>query len=265
MTQRIEVRGFFLSADREDLWHKDCQDPRRRGLLRKRITLLSILPNLFTVSSIFCGLYAIIQATDGTAADRFYLASVDFGLQMDSLADVISFGVAPAILVYQWGLTHFGLVGMLVAFAYAVCGALRLARFNVLAAANMGTSKHFVGLPIPLAAAGIVSLVLLHFKMGGVQLGYQPLLIVVMVLLALLMVSNIRYRTFKELRGTRFAAPAIVVLTLVIAVAIWQTSFSLILATVCTTLIALGPAEELVRFVRRRFHRREEEEEEETV
>ncbi len=256
--------------------------------MRKRITLLSILPNLFTVSSIFCGLYAIIQATDGTAADRFYLASVailfaaifdsvdgrvarmtktesDFGLQMDSLADVISFGVAPAILVYQWGLTHFGLVGMLVAFAYAVCGALRLARFNVLAAANMGTSKHFVGLPIPLAAAGIVSLVLLHFKMGGVQLGYQPLLIVVMVLLALLMVSNIRYRTFKELRGTRFAAPAIVVLTLVIAVAIWQTSFSLILATVCTTLIALGPAEELVRFVRRRFHRREEEEEEETV
>ena len=263
-------------------------DPERRGPLKKRIPLLFILPNLFTVSSIFCGLYAIIQATDGTAADRFYLASVailfavifdsvdgrvarmtktesDFGLQMDSLADVISFGVAPAILVYQWGLTHFGLVGMLVAFVYAACGALRLARFNVLAASASGTSKHFVGLPIPLAAASIVSLVLLHFKMGGVQLGYQPLLIVVVVLLALLMVSNIRYRTFKEFRGTRFAAPAIVILALAVVVAAWQTSFSLMMVIVCTALIALGPAEELVRFVRRRMHRREEEEEEEAV
>jgi CDP-diacylglycerol--serine O-phosphatidyltransferase len=254
--------------------------------LKKRITLLSILPHLFTVSSIFCGMYAIIQATDGTAADRFYLASVailfavifdsvdgrvarmtktesDFGVQMDSLADVISFGVAPAILVYQWGLTHFGLVGMLVAFFYAACGALRLARFNVLAAS--GSTKHFVGLPIPLAAASIVSLVLLHFKMGGVQLGYQPLLIVVVLLLALLMISNIRYRTFKELSGSRFAAPAIVILALAILVAAWQTSFSLMMVIVCTGLIALGPAEELVRFVRRRLHRRDENEKEETV
>lgn len=256
--------------------------------MKKRITLLSILPHLFTVSSIFCGLYAIIQATDGTAADRFYLASVailfavifdsvdgrvarmtktesDFGLQMDSLADVISFGVAPAILVYKWGLTHFGLVGMLVAFVYAACGALRLARFNVLAASATETPKHFVGLPIPLAAASIVSLVLLHFRMGGVQLGYQPLLLVVVMLLALLMISNIRYRTFKEFSGSRFAAPAVVVLALAIVVAAWQTSFSLIMVIFCTALIALGPAEELVRFVRRRLHRRDENEEEETV
>ncbi len=256
--------------------------------MKKRITPLSILPHLFTVSSIFCGLYAIIQATDGTAADRFYLASVailfavlfdsadgrvarmtktesDFGLQMDSLADVISFGVAPAILVYKWGLTQFGLVGMLVAFAYAACGALRLARFNVLAANGPKAPKHFVGLPIPLAAATIVSLVLLHFKMGGVLLGYHPVLIAVVLLLALLMVSNIRYRTFKEMSGSRFAAPAVVVLALAILVAAWQTSFSLMMVIICTALVSLGPAEELVRFVRRRIHRRDEEEEEEAV
>jgi CDP-diacylglycerol--serine O-phosphatidyltransferase len=256
--------------------------------LKKRIPLLPILPHLFTVSSIFCGLYAIIQATDGTAADRFYLASVailfavlfdsadgrvarmtktesDFGLQMDSLADVISFGVAPAILVYKWGLTHFGLLGMLVAFVFAACGALRLARFNVLAAESVNTPKYFTGLPIPLAAASIVSLVLLHSRMGGVQLGYQPLLIVVVLLLSLLMVSNIHYRTFKELSGSRFAAPAIVVLALAIVVAAWQTSFSLMMVIVCTALIALGPAEELVRFVRRRRQRQDESEEEETA
>jgi len=256
--------------------------------LKKRITLLSILPHLFTVSSIFCGMYAIIQATDGTAADRFYLASVailfavifdsvdgrvarmtktesDFGLQMDSLADVISFGVAPAILVYQWGLTHFGLVGMLVAFVYAACGALRLARFNVLAASAAATPKHFVGLPIPLAAASLVSLVLWHFKMGGVQLSYQPLLIVVVLLLGLLMISNVRYRTFKELKGNRFAVPAIVILILAMGVTAWQTSFGLMMVIVCTGLIAMGPAEELVRFVRRRLHRRDEKEEEETA
>jgi CDP-diacylglycerol--serine O-phosphatidyltransferase len=167
--------------------------------------------------------------------------------------------------VYQWGLTHFGLVGMLVAFVYAACGALRLARFNVLAASATAAPKHFVGLPIPLAAASIVSLVLLHFKMGGVQLGYQPLLIVVVLLLALLMISNIRYRTFKQLSGNRFAAPAIVILALAVLVAAWQTSFSLMMVIICTGLIALGPAEELVRFVRRRLHRRDENEEEETA
>ena len=256
--------------------------------MKKRITLLSILPHLFTISSIFCGMYAIIQATDGRAADRFYLAAVailfavifdsvdgrvarmtktesDFGVQMDSLADVISFGVAPAILVYQWGLTHFGLVGMLVAFFYTACGALRLARFNVLTASGAGTPKYFTGLPIPLAGASIVSLVLLHFKMGGVQLGYQPLLIVVVLLLALLMISNIRYRTFKELRGSRFALPIVILLLSAMVVAAWHTSFSLIFVVLCTVLIALGPAEELVRFVRRRLHRRDENEKEETV
>jgi CDP-diacylglycerol--serine O-phosphatidyltransferase len=233
-------------------------------------------------------MYAIIQASDGRAADRFYLAAVailfavifdsvdgrvarmtktesDFGVQMDSLADVISFGVAPAVLVYQWGLTHFGLVGMLVAFFFTTCGALRLARFNVLATSGAGTPKYFTGLPIPLAGASIASLVLLHFKMGGVQLSYQPLLIVVVLLLALLMISNIRYRTFKELRGKRFAVPVVILLLLAMVVAAWQTSFSLMFVVFCTAMIALGPAEELVRFVRRRLHRRDENEEEETV
>jgi CDP-diacylglycerol---serine O-phosphatidyltransferase len=257
----------------------------------RRRAVLFVLPNLFTVSSIFCGLYAIIQATEGAAPDRFYMAAVaiifavifdsadgrvarmtktqsDIGIQLDSLADAISFGVAPAILVYKWALFHFGIWGMLVAFVYATCGVIRLARFNVLAAAATGPSKHFLGLPIPLAAASLVSLVLVHYRSGGVQLGYQPLMIVVMLLLSALMVSNVHYRTFKAVKAKQ---TALVVLGLagLVLIALVKTGFSLMFMMVVSGMIALGPAEELVRFVRRRLPGSEaeppEEEEEESL
>lgn len=243
--------------------------------MKKRPTLLYALPNLFTVSSIFCGVYAIIQATDGTAADRFYKAAVaiifailfdsadgrvarmtktqsDMGIQLDSLADVISFGVAPAILIYKWALFQFGLLGLLVAVTYASCGAIRLARFNVLAANGSGPARHFVGMPIPLAAANLAALVLVHFKAGGVQLGYQPLIVVVMLLLAGLMVSNVRYRTFKVVKAKQTAL-VVLGLAVVILVALVKTGFSFMFLSLVAAMSALGPAEELVRFVRRRL------------
>src|SRR5437868_4145147 len=126
---------------------------RRRPDLRK---LMIVLPSLFTVSSIFCGVYSIMLSSGEASGDNFYRAAVaiffgnffdafdgrvarmtrtqsEFGVELDSLADVITFGVAPAILVYKWALYELGFLGMAIAAVYAACGAIRLARFNVLA------------------------------------------------------------------------------------------------------------------------------------
>jgi CDP-diacylglycerol--serine O-phosphatidyltransferase len=237
--------------------------------------VLFVLPNLFTVSSIFCGLYAILQ-TVGETPDRFYRAAVailfavmfdsldgrvarltktqtDFGIQLDSLADLISFGVAPAILVYQWALAPYGWLGMAAAFGFAVCGAVRLARFNVLATSTTRPSHHFVGLPIPLAAAGLVSLVLLHARTGAEHLGsqYLPFLAGVVVVLSLLMVSTIPYRTFKKLRANRRTVPIVIVGIGGVLFAASLTSFSLMFVVVTAGMISAGLAEGLLGLVLR--------------
>jgi CDP-diacylglycerol---serine O-phosphatidyltransferase len=183
-----------------------------------------VLPNLFTVTSIFCGFYALTLCAGEASPAQLYQAALaiffamffdgfdgrvarltktqsQFGVELDSLADVISFGVAPAMLVYKWALGPLGFIGLFVAFLYVACGALRLARFNVLSQRE-DSSRFFVGLPIPLAAGVIVSLVIAHHLTRGRELGTGarvPYLVVVTVL-ALLMVSTLRYRTFKDLR-----------------------------------------------------------------
>src|SRR5258708_7195074 len=159
----------------------DRRNPRRpRVNLRK---LMFVVPNLFTVSSIFCGVYSITLSAGEPTRDTFYRAAVaiffgsffdafagrvarlartqsEFGVELDSLADVVTFGVAPAILVYKWALAGMGLFGIVICSIYAACGAIRLARFNVLAHAESGTPRYFVGLPIPLAAGMLGALVL---------------------------------------------------------------------------------------------------------
>jgi CDP-diacylglycerol--serine O-phosphatidyltransferase len=195
--------------------------PRRnRRDLRK---LMFVLPNLFTVSSIFCGIYSIALCAGEQTGDNFYRAAVaiffgtffdafdgrvarmtktqsEFGVELDSLADVITFGVAPAILVYKWALSGMGNTGIFICAAYASCGAIRLARFNVLTHAEhenspSGVSRYFVGLPIPLAAGMIISLVI-ALRAPGAE---GPLPIAGLMLgLSFLMVSTVRYRTFKD-------------------------------------------------------------------
>jgi len=197
--------------------------------LRDRRKWLFILPNLFTVSSIFCGFYALTLCSGEATPAQLYQAALaiffamffdgfdgrvarltktqsQFGVELDSLADVLSFGAAPAILVHKWALAPLGFVGVVVAFSFAACGALRLARFNVLAQREQhgGGGRFFVGLPIPLAAGVIVSMVIAHYGARGTALGRGatvPIAIVV-ALLALLMVSTLRYRTFKDLKLT---------------------------------------------------------------
>ncbi len=183
-----------------------------------------VLPNLFTCSSIFLGFYAMtlcagdaspaqlnqaalsiffaifFDAFDGRVA-RMTKTQSEFGVELDSLADVISFGAAPALLAFKWALAPLGFPGFFLSFAFAACGALRLARFNVLAhRGEKGSSRFFVGLPIPLAAGTIVSLVIAHYRAFGsvTETGTRIYIAGVVALLSFLMVSTVRYRTFKD-------------------------------------------------------------------
>ena len=187
-----------------------------------------VLPNLFTVSSIFLGFYSMTLAAGDATPEQLYRAALaiffaiffdmfdgrvarmtrtqsDFGVQLDSLADVISFGAAPALLVYKWALAPMGFLGLFLSFSFAACGALRLARFNVLAArGDKASHRFFTGLPIPLAAGALVSVVIAHYRHFGAPTDpstHVPIAVGV-ALLSFLMVSTVRYRTFKETRFT---------------------------------------------------------------
>ena len=189
-----------------------------------------LLPNLFTTAALFSGFYAIISAMHG----RFEVAAVAilvamvfdgldgrvarltntssaFGEQYDSLADMVSFGVAPALVVFNWGLADFGKVGWAAAFAFTACAALRLARFNT----QIGTvdKSQFVGLASPSAAALIASMVWVGHDVD-VEWGIATAATLITILAALLMVSNVRYTSFKgiDFRGrVPFVAMLVVV------------------------------------------------------
>ena len=175
-----------------------------------------IIPNLFTSASLFGGFYAIVAALDG----NFYYAAVAimisclldgmdgkiarltntssrFGVEYDSLADLVAFGVAPAILIFTWALRPFGRFGWLAAFIYLVCGALRLARYNI--QVDTVESRSFNGLPTP-AAAGLIATTVLLFSYYGYSGSTTKHLTILLFtyLLAYLMVSNIKYHSFKE-------------------------------------------------------------------
>ena len=197
-----------------------------------------ILPNLLTTGNLLCGFWAIISVFQ----ERFYFAAVaillaavfdvfdgkvaklsgatsKFGMQYDSLADLVSFGIAPALLAFSWALRPYGKFGWLAAFLFVACGAIRLARFNVLA--SSGETKYFKGLPIPVAAAMIAFTILLYFQL--IETGWvKDIVILVMIyILAFLMVSNIRYFSFKELdlaKRKPFSIFIFVVLSLIVIV-----------------------------------------------
>jgi CDP-diacylglycerol--serine O-phosphatidyltransferase len=185
----------------------------RSDQLRKGVYLI---PSLFTAGNLMCGFFSIIATFHGeyvNAALLILLANVfdgvdgyvarltrttsQFGVEFDSLADVVAFGVAPGILVYFWALLPWQTWGWLAASTYVVCGALRLSRFNVQA---QGLAKsHFVGLPIPAAAQMITSSVILYNYLGGATAPNRHLVFLLVVYgLAALMVSNIPYFSLKN-------------------------------------------------------------------
>lgn len=236
-----------------------------------------IFPNLFTLGNIFAGLYSIklsltarsveeltmaawlvvvsmlCDLADGRVA-RMTDAESEFGTQMDSLTDGISFGVAPAMLLYSWGLEPLGPVGVFVAFIFT-CGAImRLARFNVMAKQTGGASKYFLGLPTPLAAGTVVSVVLAHAAVtGNFGTGAYWNVAALAVMLGGLMVSNVRYRTFKDVdfRGRAMAVLfGLVGLAGLVGVLV-KPSFAFVVGMVCY--IAFGLVGGVVRWSRSFF------------
>ncbi|MFQ5353778.1 MAG: CDP-diacylglycerol--serine O-phosphatidyltransferase [Thermodesulfobacteriota bacterium] len=191
---------------------------RGRGLKRENLKKgIFLLPNLLTSMTLLGGFYAIMACIDGRfdhAAIAILIAAVidgldgriarlthtssRFGAEYDSLADLVAFGLAPGVLIFTWALRPFGRYGWLAAFLYVVCGALRLARFNV--QISTVESKRFNGLPIPAAAALVASTVLLFFSIGkGQEMAKHITVLLLIYVLAFLMISNIKFYSFKEL------------------------------------------------------------------
>lgn len=192
---------------------------RRRGIF--------LLPNLFTTAALFAGFYSIVAAVDGnfqTAGAAIFVAMVldsldgrvarltktssQFGKEYDSLSDMVSFGLAPAIVVYQWGVARlaewnvaWGRVGWLVAFLFAVAAALRLARFNSMA--STADKRFFIGLPSPSAAGLVAAFVWLSSNLGVSGLGGLAGAFTVTAIAGALMVSSFHYYSFKEINFGR--------------------------------------------------------------
>jgi CDP-diacylglycerol--serine O-phosphatidyltransferase len=199
-----------------------------------------LIPNLLTTGNLFSGLFSILAVfnanymnaaiailvavvfdmLDGKSA-RWTNSTSQFGVEYDSLADLVSFGVAPGLLIYSWALSGYGMMGSAVMFTFVACGALRLARFNVMSTTS--ESKYFTGLPIPAAASVIATAVVFDHYIVRMGAEVKPLLILMMTMtLAFLMVSTVKYRSFKDLKFSdghhfNYLVWAILVLMLVIA------------------------------------------------
>ncbi len=237
---------------------------RRRGIY--------LLPNLFTTAALFAGFYAIVSAMNGRyepSAIAIFVALVldgmdgriarlthtqsDFGAEYDSLADMISFGLAPVLVVYEWSLSTLGKVGWLAAFLYTAAAALRLARFNT--QVGIADKRYFQGLASPSAAAIVAGLVWLgdDLDMRGPELSYAALGVTVLV--GILMVSNLRYHSFKALdlkeRMPFFKAIVIVLMFVLIAMHPPQILFALFLGYAVS-----GPLLTLAQLRRRRAARK---------
>lgn len=215
-----------------------------------------VLPNLITTGNLFFGFFSIIKSLNGHfgwAAAAIFLAGIfdvldgrvarltkgtsEFGVQYDSICDVVSFGVAPAFMIFQYSLSGQGRLGWVACFLFLACGALRLARFNVLSSLGKA-SGDFTGLPIPMAAITVASFVALMTEIDSRGVTFPlatwitPILnkefktwflMIVVPILALLMVSNIVYKSTKALKFKSIGAFKLLVLfVVVISVVLWE-------------------------------------------
>ena len=208
------------------------------GISRERLSRgLFILPTLFTVGNLFCGylsLWCSIRGTFEIAAVLIIAAGIldgldgriarmthstsKFGEEYDSLADLVSFGVAPAVLAYSWGLADFHRLGWMASFLFVVCGSMRLARFNI--QTHVADKRYFIGLPIP-AAAGSVAAIVLATPERLVSRMWMGGLLGLTIVLSYLMISTIKYRSFKDLdlkrRRPGWILPAIALFFVLVA------------------------------------------------
>jgi len=216
-----------------------------------------LLPNLCTTAALFSGFYAIISAMHGrfeVAAIAIFVAMVfdgldgrvarmtntssAFGEQYDSLADMVSFGVAPALVIFNWGLADLGKVGWAAAFGFTACAALRLARFNT----QIGTvdKGEFVGLASPSAAALIAAMVWVGHDVD-VEWGIATAATLITILAALLMVSNVRYTSFKSI-DFRGRVPFVAMLAVVLVFVVITIDPARVLLVMAASYAFSGPA-----------------------
>jgi CDP-diacylglycerol--serine O-phosphatidyltransferase len=238
--------------------------PRRRPwqeLRARRGKGIYLLTSLLTTGNLFCGFFAmlltvqgryteaslaifvamIMDALDGRVA-RLMKATSQFGVEYDSLADVVSFGVAPAFLLYAFALSELGRPAWFAAFLFVICGALRLARFNVFTGAT--DKRFFVGLPIPAAAAVVCGAVI--FLHGEELTRWLRGAVAVMTyLVALLMVSTFRYWSFKEVDWAR-RRPVQTLLIVVLAMMIVATKHEVFLFLVFAGYALSGPLRRVI-------------------
>ncbi len=238
---------------------------RRRGIY--------ILPNLFTTAALFAGFYSIVAAMNShfeSAAIAIFVAMIldgmdgriarltntqtDFGVQYDSLSDMVSFGLAPALVVYQWSLYGLGKLGWVGSFVFAASAALRLARFNTQAAS--ADKGFFQGLPSPAAAALIAGLIWFGSSQGlwdGTTITYVSFPLTVVA--GILMVSNIRYHSFKQfdLKGRM---PFIAGLMIVLVFALIASKPPLVLFMLALIYAISGPVLTLILIRKRRAERK---------
>lgn len=234
-------------------------------------------PNLITLSSMFCGFYAIVlagssagdpeslyraglfiilatifDALDGRVARMTGTAS-DFGVQLDSLSDLVSFGVAPAVVIYQWGLSSFGFLGLLASFAFAAAGAMRLARFNItVSEIPKGFSQ---GLTITQSAGMMAAALVFNHRVLDGELKHPELLLAASLGFAFIMVSDVWFRTFKDLRmNARGRAFVAVVLLSMAAIVVTTREFSYILVVYPTLHVVTGILEDILRYARGKTH-----------
>lgn len=259
---------------------------QERRIKNKRLRRgIFLVPSVFTSANLLCGYYAVVASLVGTPEDfdhaakaigfailfdsldgrlaRLLGANTDFGIQFDSLADVVSFGIAPAALAYAWGvrsvsglggeaLHQLGRFGWLCCLAFLICCAWRLARFNVKGMAP-GGSKYFVGMPTPAAAGMIAALVHGFHQFGPVQdWRWSVAWFLLAAGLGALMSSTIRYYSFKDLPWTRKQPAFLVVLIILIAGMIWMYSEYVLVILACTYAVT-GLVLHVVRFVRHRL------------
>lgn len=265
--------------------------PASKGPLRRG---LYVLPSLFTVGTLVCGYYAILSTLHGTqimasgagsdlallAFDnaakaigyavvfdgldgriaRLTNATSDFGREFDSLADVVTFGIAPAFLAFAWGVRpvedvvgshlvqHLRDAGWVLTFAFVICGAARLARFNIQSGRPAGDKRYFVGLPIP-AGAGVIAAVVHLFKYPVNEWGYAVVWLGIVAGLAFLMVSRVRYYSFKTLDLRRPRSYMLIILIGLVVYLIVEFSEPVLL-TIAVTYALSGPIARLTSRLR---------------
>lgn len=237
---------------------------RRRGIY--------LLPNLFTTAALFSGFYAVLAAMNGqfeAAAIAIFVAMIldgldgriarmtntqtAFGAEYDSLSDMVAFGLAPALVMYVWALKGLGKFGWLAAFIYTAAAALRLARFNT--QVGIADKRYFQGLPSPAAAAILAACVWAASEYGILNTDVAWLVGILTAAVGLLMVSNFRYHSFKEL-DIRGKVPffVLVIIMLAFAIILWEPPFILFVVFICYAVS--GPMLTLIYLRRRRKERK---------